>query len=267
MTQMMAWQKLSQFKYYQYQTLICFTMILLNPSKLTKLHADFVNLSPNTVGYYTADPNFAWNDTTSMGQISSTTLIGSTQGLLANKEHRTYMIFDTFQANSGILSASINIGISWWTNSRGGLPSVPNFKLWVGQPQGFSAADFASPHPMYSDSGRLLFDALSDNSLGNVTVNAAPNTTGFGSVIWYTVNLPLSFVAKFNQAQTGGARYVTLSLTADNAYINKAEITQVSPNGSYLRVNTFSSVPEPFSVVSLGLGIAFAVAGSRRNYC
>lgn len=225
-----------------------------------KLQADFLDLGPNTVGYYTADTDYAWNNTSGLGQISST-LIGSTQATLVNKEHRTYMIFDTFQANSGIISASIDFGISWWTNSRGGQPSVPNFDLWVGLPNSISAENYATAHPMYSNSGRAQFDALADHSLGSVKVTAAPNTIGAGSVVWYTVNLPISFVAAFNQAQLGRSRYITLSVTADNALVNKAEITEVAPNGTILRVNTIASVPEPLSFVGFGLGLVIVIAG------
>lgn len=227
------------------------------------VHADFVDLTPNTTGYFTADTTYAWNNTTGLGDLS-TTLIGSTQGLLANKQHRSYLIFDTYQANSAITSGSINFGVSSWTNSRGGLPTYP-LSIQAGLPTGgFTAADFASLNPMYTSGTMPLFNALDDNSLGSVQVTVAPNTAPVsGQVVWYTINLPLGFVVAFNQARLNGSRYLTLSVKATDPYMNRAEISQIAPNGTTLRVNTISSTPEPLSMVSLGVGVGLILLKKR----
>lgn len=234
--------------------------LLLSLQVSTK--ADFIDLNPNTTGYFTADTTYAWNNTSSLGNVS-TTLIGSTQSLLANKEHRSYMIFDTYQVNSGIISSSISFGVSSWYNSRGGLPTS-TFSINVGLPTGFTSADYATNYPMYTSSGMSLYQSLDTYPLASVPVTVAPNTAPVsGQVVWYTVNLPLGFVSAFNQTRLNGSRYLTLSITASNPTLNKVEISQIAPNGTVLRVNTISSTPEPISIISLGVGLGLILFCKR----
>lgn len=244
--------------------LLILPIFILLLSFQVSIQADFIDLNPNTTGYFTADTTYAWNNTSSLGNVLST-MIGSTQGLLANKEHRSYMIFDTYQVNSGIISASIRFGVSSWYNSRGGQPTG-TFSINVGLPTGFTAADYATNYPMYTSTGMPLYQSLDTYSIASVPVTVAPNTAPVsGQVVWYTVNLPLGFISAFNQTRLNGSRYLTLSVTATNPSTNKAEISQMAPDGTVLRVNTISSTPEPVSMISLavGLGLIFV----RKRFC
>lgn len=222
------------------------------------IQAGLIPITPTTAGHYKTDYNTAWNNTSGLGSFSITS-VGGTQGILGNRLYRSYLIFDTYDADSVIVSASIQLGVSLWTTSQGVTPTPGTFTgLDMAMPSVYSASQIASNHMSPGDPiGMNIYDDLDSQFLGSVNINSAPNMPGGVSpVVWYTFNLPLSFVSAFNQARTGTARYVTVSLIANNPHFNYIQIAASSGiNAPVLTVNSITSVPEPMSFIALGSGL------------
>lgn len=233
------------------------TLTLMIACLNTSVRAGQVPLDPFSSGEYVTDFNgSAKNNSLGLGTLETTTA-GGVQGIGALREHRSFLIYDTFQADSAIVGATIQIDVSSWTNTRGGLPntSVP-VHLILGQPTSHTAAEIAASHPWYGDYGVLsIFNDLAGNTLGSIAVNLAPNVPGgSGSATMYSATLPFGFIAAFNQARTNGNRFVTISIAAAEYTSNYVQFGNGNL-GVQLLVNSLSVVPEPYSVSSLIIGV------------
>lgn len=229
--------------------------------------AGLMPLTPDTSGQYKSDFQTAWNNTTALGQLGETN-IGGTQGALGNRLYRSYLIFDTQQADALILGASLKIGIASWTTSQGLTPN-PGAQIGIdfGMPKLHTPADIASNHINPGNIfGQAIFEDLGDRSLGSIVVDSAPNIIGSGPpVVWYTLNLPISFIAAFNQAKLGTDRYIALGIRVQNERENILKISNsVGEFAPQLVVNTISVVPEPWAIVSMISGLLIMTLGRFR---
>lgn len=230
--------------------------------------AGLMPLTPDTSGQYKSDFQTAWNNTTEFGQLGETK-IGGTQGALGNRVYRSYLIFDTQQADALIIGASLKIGITYWTTSQGLTPN-PGAQIGIdfGLPALHSPLTIASNHTSPGNIfGQAIFDDLGTRSLGSIIVDSAPNIVGSGPpVVWYTLNLPLSFISAFNQAKLGTDRYIAVGIKVQN---ERENILKISNNvGEYapqLIVNSISVVPEPWAIVSLISGLLIMILGRVRS--
>lgn len=244
------------------------TFILAIACVNASVRAGQLPLNPYSSGEYVTDFNgSAKNNSLGLGTLG-TTSAGGEQGIGSLREHRSFLIFDTLQADSAIVAATIQIDVSSWTNTRGGQPntSVP-VDLMLGQPTSHTAAEIAASHSFYGDAGVLsIFNDLAGNSLGSIAVNMAPNLPGgSGSATMYSATLPFGFIAAFNQARNNGTRYVSISIAAAQYTSNYVQFGNGNL-GVQLVVNSLSVVPEPYSVSSLIIGIGgISLARQRRR--
>lgn len=229
--------------------------------------AGLMNLDPDTTGQYKSDLMTAWNNTTGFSQLAETH-VGGTQGMLGNRFYRSYLIFDTQDADALIIGATLRLGVTYWTTSQGVTPSPgSSTELFVGLPN-YSAAEIAANHNVPGDPmGMTLYNDLTSNRFGSVVVNSAPNMPGSPpGAVWYSFDLPISFISAFNQAKLNGTRYVPLSVSP------RDQFTQFLTLGNntltyqpLLAVNTISSVPEPLAMISLGSGLVIVMLAKRKS--
>jgi hypothetical protein len=232
------------------------TCIILAES-LCSVSASQITLFPNTSGDYTSDHSSSpVNNTNGLNGLH-TTEVGNNQGLLAPHEMRSFLIFDTLEADASIVGATLEIGVVSWTTMIGSIPEPGSVvHLNLGLPTQFTAEQIAASHTDFMDpASQAIYNDLSGVSLGTIEINIAPNWPGApGPINWYTATMPLGFVAAFNQARSGSARYLTISLSLSESMGNLVRLGSSSVESPKLTINTITVVPEPISLTSLIIG-------------
>jgi hypothetical protein len=224
--------------------------------------ASQVLLQPNTTGTFSWD----WfgsprNQGQGFGNASPLTL-GAYQKTGFTRNYRSYMIFDTAEAGSAILSANLELTVDWRTTVTLTNP-LSALDITLGLPKQFSAEQIADPYTSSNEpASSLIYADLATNGLASISIP-------FGDVykerqtsdITYSIPMPLSFVAAFNQARLT-TRYVTVSIFGGDYGFYSAGI-EMKPQ---LTVNTLNPVPEPMSMTSLAVGLTLIVIRKRRSF-
>ena len=224
---------------------------------LCTVSASQITLFPNTSGDYTSDHSSSPVNNTNGLNGTHTTEVGNNQGLLAPHVMRSFLIFDTLGADASIVGATLDIGVTSWTTMIGAIPLPGSvIHLNLGLPTQFTAEQIAASHTDFQDpASQAIYNDLSGVSLGTVQINIAPNWPGApGPINWYTATMPLGFVAAFNQARSGSARYLTISLSLAESMGNLVRLGSSSVESPKLNINTITVVPEPISLTSLIIG-------------
>ena len=226
---------------------------------LCTVSASQITLFPNTSGDYSSDHSGSPVNNTNGLNGTHTTEVGNNQGLLAPHEMRSFLIFDTLGADASIVGATLDIGVTSWTTMIGAIPLPGSvIHLNLGLPTQFTAEQIAASHTDFFDpASQAIYNDLSGVSLGTVEINIAPNWPGApGPINWYTAAMPLGFVAAFNQARSGSARYLTISLSLAESMGNLVRLGSSSVESPILNINTITVVPEPISLTSLIIGFS-----------
>ena len=238
-------------------SLLIISSIILSEG-LCSISASQMTLFPNTSGKYTSDHTGSPVNNTNGLNGPHSIEVGNNQGLLAAREMRSFLIFDTLDADASVIGASLDIGVVTWTTMIGSIPpSGSAIHLNLGLPVQFTAEQIAASHTDFTDPASLaIYNDLEGVSLGTIEINIAPNWPGgSGTINWYTATMPFGFLAAFNQARAGSARYLTVSLSLSESMGNLVSLGSSLPYEiPKLSVNTIRVVPEPVSLTSLIIG-------------
>ena len=240
-----------------FTTLFKIMTCIILAENLCSVSASQITLFPNTSGNYTSDHSSSPVNNTNGLNGTHTTEVGNNQGLLAPHVMRSFLIFDTLGADASIVGATLDIGVTSWTTMIGAIPLPGSvIHLNLGLPTQFTAEQIAASHTDFQDpASQAIYNDLSGVSLGTVEINIAPNWPGApGPINWYTATMPLGFVAAFNQARSGSARYLTISLSLAESMGNLVRLGSSSVESPKLTINTITVVPEPISLTSLIIG-------------
>lgn len=215
-------------------------------------------LEPRTTG------TFSWDwlgEPVNLGagfNTLATMTTGAYQKGSITRNYRSYMIFDTFESQSSILSATLDLTVTRRTTVSLTNP-FSTLELTLGLPRQFTASQIADlQFASVSPAGSQIFADLATNGFQTVSIP-------FGDVIQSPLSgdivisrqLPLSFIAAFNQAR-GSGRYLTVSIFGGDYGMFSADFS-VRPR---LLVNNLTPVPEPLGWICLSLGLG-AVAVRR----
>lgn len=206
---------------------------IIIPQGSSSVSAGQLTLFPNTSGKYTDDHSGSpVNNTNGLNGTHSTD-VGNNQGLLAPREMRSFLIFDTLGADAPIVGATLNIGVSSWTTMIGSIPpSGSVIHLNLGLPTQFTAEQIAAGHTDFTDPASLaIYSDLNGASLGTIEINIAPNWPGgSGTVAWYSATMPFGFNLAFNQARARSERYLTISLSLSESMGNLVRLGSSQPD-------------------------------------
>lgn len=208
-------------------------------------------LEPRTTGTFSWDWMGAPVNLGAGFDTLTTMTTGAYQKGSITRNYRSYMMFDTFESQSSILSATLDLTVTKRTTVSLTNP-FSTLELSLGLPRQFSALQIADPQfAAVAPLGDQIFADLATNGFQTVLIP-------FGDVIQsprvedvvISMQLPLSFVAAFNQARASG-RYLTVSLFGGDYGMFSADFS-VRPR---LLVNNLTPVPEPLGWICLAIGL------------
>gem|GEM_PF-3154819 len=232
--------------------ILCLAPMLSRPTGAAQ-----ILLEPMTIGTFSWDWFGAPVNLGAGFDKLTTMTAGAYQKGTFTRNYRSYMIFDTLDSQSSILSATLDLTVTRRTTVSLTNP-FSTLELTLGLPREFTAEEIADPQfAAQAPAGAQIFADLATNGFRTVSVP-------FGDVIQSPLSgdvlistpLPLSFIAAFNQARSS-SRYLTVSIFGGDYGMFSADFA-VQPR---LLVNNLTPVPEPLGWLCLSIGLGTLAIG------